>query len=116
LEFGGIVADFILEDKRIVINPAGPTHTEFTRIRKDEEQTMALAEMGYGQYIIPEDDVYNEAKFEEIMRAILNLGPTWGGGVADNTPVMSFADESDPAFDEIYRLTVRLYDTAQRFL
>jgi very-short-patch-repair endonuclease len=82
LEFGGIVADFILPDHRYVLNPAGPTHDTFLRQRKDEEQSMVLAEFGYRVFFIDDDVCYNESRFEETMRAILNLGPTWGGGVA----------------------------------
>lgn len=82
LEFGGIVADFILPDHMYVLNPAGPTHDTFLRTRKDEEQAMILAEFGYRVFLIDDSVVYDEYRFEETMRAILNLGPTWGGGVA----------------------------------
>lgn len=78
-ELGGIVADFILPFRRIVINPTGPTHDEFLQKRKDQEQAQTLAELGFPSvYFIPEKDVYNEYKFEEIMRGILGLNPSWG--------------------------------------
>lgn len=106
LEFGGIVADFILPDHMYVLNPAGPTHSEFRRIAKDEEQTMILAEFGYRVFIIPEEDVYNEYKFEEIMRSILGLGPVLGGGSATNFSQITRSDENDETLDEIYLLTM----------
>lgn len=81
LELGGIVADFLFPIRKIVLNPAGPTHDQFLRMRKDDEQTSLLEALGYTQYIIDDDLVYNEFLFEDRMRQILNLGPYSGGGV-----------------------------------
>lgn len=116
LEFGGIVADFILPDFMYVLNPAGPTHSEFARIRKDEEQTMILAEFGYRTFIIPEADVYAEYKFEEIMRSILGLGPTWGGGSATNFSEISRSDEEDTNLDLIYHMALDALRLAHQIL
>lgn len=77
LDTGGIVADFLFPYLRIVINPTGPTHDEIIRIYKDNEQVLALAEMGYTVYFIPEDKVYDEPYFDNWMRHAL-------GGLALN--------------------------------
>lgn len=80
LELGGLVADFILPEYMYVLNPAGPTHSQFGQEHKDEQQSEYLAEFGYRQFIIPQEDVLNEMKWEEVIRSILGLGPGGGGG------------------------------------
>ena len=70
IDTGGIVADFMFERLRIVINPLGPTHDEFLRMKKDQEQVDALGAMGYQVYMIPEADVYDELTFERLMKQI----------------------------------------------
>lgn len=71
IDTGGIVADFLFPYLKMVINPLGPTHKEYLREQKDDEQIMALEEMGYVVYMIEEEDVYNETKFNDWMRARL---------------------------------------------
>ena len=83
IDTGGIVADFLFPYLMIVINPTGPTHSEYIRIWKDNEQPMALAEMGYEQYFIPEDNVYDEYYLSNWLRKILG----WmhhGGSMSPN--------------------------------
>jgi very-short-patch-repair endonuclease len=70
IDTGGIVADFMFPALRVVINPLGPTHNEFLRIKKDQEQIDALASLGYQVYMIPEDDVYDEPTFIKTMKQI----------------------------------------------
>lgn len=70
IDTGGIVADFIFKTLRVVINPLGPTHDEFLRIKKDQEQIDSLASMGYQVYMIPEDDIYDEPTFIMKMKQI----------------------------------------------
>jgi len=96
IDTGGIVADFLFENLRIVLNPLGPTHSEFIRIAKDREQIQALHAMGYEVYMIEEDDIYNESKFNEIMEKIFNK--TASGG----TQSLMFEDEA--ALEEISTL------------
>jgi hypothetical protein len=79
IDLGGIVADFLFPQLRIVINPMGPTHEEFMRMRKDDEQTLVLAEMGYTQYLIWEWEVYDEARLDDWMNRNIRLhqGGDW---------------------------------------
>jgi len=70
IDTGGIVADFIFPSLRLVINPLGPTHSEFIRMKKDQEQLDELSEMGYQVYMIPEADIYDEPTFIRKMRQI----------------------------------------------
>lgn len=70
-ELGGIVADFLFPYLRIVLNPAGPTHKEFLRSRKDDEQIDTLAEMGYTVFMIDQDMIMKRpAELEQYLRAI----------------------------------------------
>lgn len=115
LEFGGIVADFILPDWMYVLNPTGPTHSEYIRIHKDEEQTMELAEFGYRQWFIPEDDCYNEAKFEDIMRGILGFGPGRGGSGAEQDVPHSSLPDNDILMNQIYDQIGTLQSTVEQF-
>lgn len=71
LELGGIVADFIFPKFMLVLQVQGPTHNDFLRARKDEEQFMILKQMGYEVYPIWEDEIYDEYKLENIMRSLL---------------------------------------------
>lgn len=79
IDTGGIVADFLFKQLRLVINPLGPTHYEFLRMKKDTEQIMALEDLGYQVYMIPEEYVYNEYKFDEIMKKIFGWYHTGAG-------------------------------------
>lgn len=105
LDTGGIVADFLFRNLKIVINPLGPTHGEYWRFRKDEEQISALEEMGYKVYMIEEGDVYDEQKLEWWMRRIFNWVHT---GSMDQTqsyePGTLGATELDSVMDQILHL------------
>lgn len=81
LEIGGLVADFLFFFMKMVIQVQGPTHTDFLRVRKDEEQKAILEDMGYRVFDIDMETVYNEYRFEEWLRRLfnLNLGTTSGG-------------------------------------
>lgn len=80
LELGGIVADFLFQSKKLVIQVQGPTHDSYLRIRKDEEQRQILEAMGYQVIYLDDDLIYDEARFEEEMRGIFNMSPTFGAG------------------------------------
>ncbi len=76
---GGIVADFLFEMLKIVIQVQGPTHDELLRQRKDDEQTMILSEQGYHVYFIDDDTCYDPYALEEWMRRLFNLPEGIGG-------------------------------------
>jgi len=80
LELGGMVADFLFEIMKIIINVQGPTHKGYLRGRKDEEQRNILDSMGYTVYELWEDTIYNEYKLDDEMRRIFWLGESSGSG------------------------------------
>ena len=112
LELGGLVADFILHFQRLILNPLGPTHNAYVQQRKDEEQRMTLAEMGFTTYYIQEQDIYNEYKFEEIMRGIFSLGPRFGSSafspheVDDETSTLRLLDEARAVRGQVERISL----------
>lgn len=83
IELGGIVADFLFPILRIVLNPIGPTHDQYYRIRKDQEQNMALEAMGYTVYMIDEEIIKDVYRFENYMRMVFGWGGNGGGGLDD---------------------------------
>ena len=70
MELGGIVADFLFRNMRIVLAVQGPTHQTPLRIKKDVEQDSALAEMGYTSYPIEEDLIYDAGRLDRKMKTI----------------------------------------------
>ncbi len=106
LDTGGIVADFLFRYLMVVLNPLGPTHGEYWRHRKDEEQIMALEELGYQVYMIEEGDVYDEQKLEWWMRRIFGWVHT---GAADRIPQASYDAPNIAQLDELGRLTDQVY-------
>ena len=82
LELGGIVADFMFEAKKFAIQVQGPTHDTFLRSRKDEEQTMLLAELGYSVVSITDEQVYDEYILENFLRRLFAM-PEGHGGSGD---------------------------------
>lgn len=73
METGGIVADFILPLKMIVIQVQGPTHNQYLRMRKDVEQRSILKDMGYDVYEIDDDLIYDIPRLEDYLRRILGV-------------------------------------------
>jgi hypothetical protein len=100
LDTGGIVADFLFPFLMIVLNPLGPTHGEYWRHRKDEEQISALEELGYAVYMIEEEDVYDEQKLEWWMRRIFNWVHT---GASDRVPTAAFDEPNITELEKINR-------------
>jgi len=79
LELGGIVADFLFPYMRIVIQVQGPTHKKHLRMAKDAEQKGALELMGFRVFDITDDEIYNEARFEQWMNRVFGGEPSPGG-------------------------------------
>ena len=80
LELGGIVADFLFEYRRLIIRVQGPTHVEFLRSAKDEEQRMALVEMGFTVKDLWDYTIYDEYALEDWLRRCFGLAASRGGG------------------------------------
>lgn len=80
LFLGGIVVDFLFPNWKMIIQVQGPTHDQFARSRKDEEQRQILENMGYRLYYMDMQLIYNEPRFEDYMRYIFNLGNRISGG------------------------------------
>lgn len=80
MQLGGMVADFVFESRKLVLNVQGSTHKEYLRGRKDEEQENILADMGYSIVYLWEDVIYNEILFDDRMRSIFLKGESSGTG------------------------------------
>lgn len=106
LDTGGIVADFLFPRLRVVINPLGPTHGEYWRFRKDEEQISALEELGYQVYMIEEADVYDEVKLEWWMRRIFGWVHT---GSSDSVPQANYDHAYTMELETIESLIQQIY-------
>lgn len=108
LELGGIVADFMFDILKFVIQVQGPTHDGFVRNAKDTEQELALNHMGYRVFYLTDDEIYDQTGFEEKMRKIFFLRFGGGAGMYEiveeirDSEKASFAiDPFDSRWDEI---------------
>ena len=87
LELGGIVADFLFFYMKIIIQVQGPTHKDYLRGKKDDEQKSILASMGYRVFDIEELVCYNVMQLEEWMRRTFGLAlGTGAAGVWSKSP------------------------------
>ena len=74
LELGGMVADFLFPNLRLILQVQGEYHKAYLQRRKDEEQFDFFAELGYRvETLDPETEIYPEYIFEEKMRKIFGL-------------------------------------------
>lgn len=110
LELGGIVADFLFPLMRIIINPLGPTHDTFERQIKNEEQISELMARGFEVFMIPDDDVYNEYTFEEIMRRIFALP----GGRMGSSPAYGAYEANPLWYERLFYMAQQIYQDLQR--
>jgi len=74
LELGGMVVDFVLTWRRIALRVQGPTHDEFLRSAKDEEQAATLNSMGYTVLDLNDEIIYNDILLEDWFRRYLDPG------------------------------------------
>jgi hypothetical protein len=92
---GGIVADFVFPFLMVILNPLGPTHDQYIRIRKDEEQNLSLEALGYTVYMIPEDIIKDEIRFDEYMLRIFGWlhsgGPNEGQSLDEPTALPGYS-------------------------
>jgi len=79
LELGGMVVDFLFRFLKIIIQVQGPTHTQFLRAARDEEQANELALWGYDVFGLEDTLIYDEYLFEEAMRRMFALPAGMGG-------------------------------------
>lgn len=84
INFGGIVVDFIFPFLKLVIQVQGPTHDQFIRVRKDTEQMLALADMGYNVIEVEEDLIYDEDRFNNWLLEVFGWSHTGSAGPAAN--------------------------------
>jgi hypothetical protein len=98
LEFGGIVADFLFPEQRIIVNVQGPTHDRFWVGAKDKEQRGIFEELGYTYWEITDDDIYDEFVLEDWLRRHWNLASGRGGGTVSGSGPEQSMDE-DEGFD-----------------
>lgn len=108
MELGGIVADFLLEIHRFVLQVQGPTHGQFLRGAKDDEQELALADMGYVVFYLDLPLIQDERRFERKMKRIFNIsnGHHTGGDAGGGT---GFVTEEDLAVVENARLNTNQF-------
>jgi hypothetical protein len=111
LELGGIVVDYMFKFLKIALQVQGPTHNQYLRIRKDNEQRMVLEQDGYEVVNLDMEVIYDEPRFEEEMRRIFNLGVYhWStqvaGGYADS---FGIEDQQD-LLARILSLTTQIYN------
>jgi hypothetical protein len=107
LELGGIVADFLFPHMRIIIRVQGPTHTEYRRLAKDEEQRAILEDMGYLVWDLDLKTVYSPPLLEDWHRIKFGLMKgTRGGGFGNEETA-----ELDPVLlQQILDTTVETYE------
>ena len=79
LNLGGMVVDFLFRFLKIIIQVQGPTHTQFLRAARDEEQANELALWGYDVFGLEDTLIYDEYLFEEAMRRMFALPAGMGG-------------------------------------
>lgn len=107
-ELGGIVADYIFRPRMMILQVQGPTHDQFLRQRKDSEQLLILSQMGFTVEYIEDQVIYNESRFEDEMRRILNLRPMFAGSWV--APEIDDGTDSliDPGYlDRLYGIALR---------
>lgn len=106
IELGGMVADFLFEHRKLVIRIQGPTHTEYLRYRKDEEQRMALEGMGYRILDLTDTEVYNEHFLDNWHRK--NFTFTTTAGYLEDA-----WDDSNPSV-LLYEMTPRMISISRK--
>lgn len=110
MELGGIVVDFLFPSQRAILQVQGPTHDQFLRKAKDQEQMGILEAYGYNVYEIQDDTIYDVYLFEEWMRRFFGLAEGRGGsgGAHGSYEGYLLPDREDPLWEEIYALASTL--------
>lgn len=119
MELGGIVADFILPDHMFIIQVQGPTHQGPWRLRKDEEQRLALEDMGYTVFYVEDTVIYDEYAFEDWIRRLFGFGGVGAGNAGQTTPKMDTVQapaEEQVGTVEIWQDLVAIGDIFEKWL
>ncbi len=100
LFLGGMVADFILQTRALVVRIQGRKwHTGFAPERRDDFQRDVLENMGYHVLDVFDDTIYDQWLFDEWLRRHIDVHPSTGGFFydpemgADGDLTMSVAQE-----------------------
>lgn len=105
LEMGGMLVDFLLPKYRLILQVQGPTHDKFRQTRRDAEQTMILAEMGYEVVELDDDLILDANLLENKLREIFDLAKGYG---SPGTTKVKYYEETESRDDPpLYRL---IYD------
>lgn len=115
-EMGGIVADFVFPYLLVVIQVQGPTHGQYLRHVKDNEQRAILEAMGYAVWEIMDYECYDEYILEDWLRRHFLLGK--GRGSAYGGAAATYdSEEIDPGpanHDLLERIYAALCETQGR--
>jgi hypothetical protein len=93
MELGGLVADFMFRKMKLIIRVQGPTHTEFARFRKDEEQRLALEQMGFSVVDVDWLVILDETRMEQWARATFGLAMGSGSAMLSQDSAFSFGGQ-----------------------
>jgi hypothetical protein len=80
LALGGIVADFMFPYLRIVVQVQGPTHAQFIRKAKDQEQRELLEAMGYRTLECPMEAIMSSSTLDIWIRKNIDSSSRFAGG------------------------------------
>lgn len=78
LELGGIVADFMFENLKLIIQVQGPYHERFLQASRDAEQKQTLADMGYDVADFDDWEIYNEGILQDKLRRLFGVARSTG--------------------------------------
>ena len=96
-QLGGMVADFLFFNWRMVINIKGPTHYMFLQSKKDEEQAGILAEMGFTVFYPDLKTIESEFLLEDWARRVFNFATSRGAGLKADSSVSDYQDRAQQA-------------------
>lgn len=87
LELGGMVADFVLLDRPLIIRIQGEYwHSPLPTQRRDAVQRGVLESMGFQVEDLWDYEIYNPDVFYDRMERILSFMPQIGGGLVADSP------------------------------
>ncbi len=107
MEFGGIVADFLFEMLRVILQVQSDFHTFPLQAKRDEEQLMILTDMGYAVYYLEDAVIKNEFRLENELRRIFGFNMSTSHGAVD------LGVDHDDIWTHVYQETVNTYTLVQ---